>query len=59
MNKTKKCAVMNIITHAPLFQGGADYDCESPLGDSSLVMKIHSQFMHLWRHNTYSNRMTS
>ena len=35
-----------VITHAPLFQGGADYVYESPLGDSSLVMNIHNLFMH-------------
>ena len=28
----------NIITHAPLFRGGEDYVCESPLGDSSLIL---------------------
>ena len=35
-----------IITHAPLFQGGAAYVYESPLGDSCLVMNIHNPFMH-------------
>ena len=35
-----------IITHAPLFRGGEDYVCESPLGDSSFVMNIHNPFMH-------------
>ena len=35
-----------IITHAPLFWGGEDYVCESPLGDSSFVMNIHNPFMH-------------
>ena len=33
-------------TH-PLFRGGADYICESPLGGSCLVMNIHNPFMHL------------
>ena len=35
-----------IITHAPLFRGGADHAYESPLGDSCLVMNIHNAFMH-------------
>ena len=38
-------SVFCIITHAPLFRGGADV-YESPLGDSSLVMNIHNPFMH-------------
>ena len=29
-----------------MFQEGADYVYESPLGDSSLVMNIHDPFMH-------------
>ena len=35
-----------IITHAPLFRGGEDRVCESPLGDSSFVMNTHNPFMH-------------
>ena len=37
---------LKFITHAPLFQGGEDYVCESPLGDSSFVMNIYNPFMH-------------
>ena len=33
-----------IITHAPLFRGGEDHVCESPLGDSCFVMNIHNPF---------------
>ena len=50
----------NIITHAPLFQGGADDVYESPLGDSRLVMNIlitHSCIVR--RHNAYSKSVTS
>ena len=36
----------NVITHVPLFRGGADHVYESPLGDSCLVMNIHNPFMH-------------
>ena len=36
----------DIITHAPLFRGGEDHVCESPLGDSCFVMNIHNPFMH-------------
>ena len=35
-----------IITHAPLFWGGEDYVCESPVGDSSFVMNIQNPYMH-------------
>ena len=38
--------ILYIITHAPLFRGGADHVYESPLGDSCLVMNIHNPFMH-------------
>ena len=37
---------LNIITHAPLFRGGADDVYESSLGDSRVVMNIHNPFMH-------------
>ena len=37
---------VHIITHAPLFRGGEDHVCESPLGDSCFVMNIHNPFMH-------------
>ena len=42
----KQKETMYVITHAPLFQGGADDVYESPLGYSRLVMKIHNPFMH-------------
>ena len=35
-----------VITHSPLFRGGADDVYESPLGDSRLVINIHKPFMH-------------
>ena len=38
--------VKSVITHAPLFRGGEDHVCESPLGDSCFVMNIHNPFMH-------------
>ena len=34
------------VTHDPLFRGGEDHVCESPLGDSCFVMNIHNPFMH-------------
>ena len=37
---------IGIITHAPLFRGGEDHVCESPLGDSCFVINIHNPFMH-------------
>ena len=38
--------ILLIITHTPLFRGGEDHVCESPLGDSCFVMNIHNPFMH-------------
>ena len=40
------CECLHIITHVPLFRGGADDVYESPLSDSRLVMNIHNPFMH-------------
>ena len=38
--------IISFITQAPLFPGGEDHVCESPLGDSCFVMNIHNPFMH-------------
>ena len=41
-NRSFGCNALIFTTHAPLFRGGGDHVCESPLGDSCFVMNIHN-----------------